>query len=72
MCDLRRTPLSPETVNKVLLVWLLTLLSWLGAQPQGDVSRLHHLPYHAHKVVTHGIEVCFPATGERRDRRDVR
>jgi hypothetical protein len=55
-------PFPRRRVNKALLVWLLALLSWLGAQPQGDVSRLHRLPYHAHKVVTHGIEVCFPAT----------
>ncbi len=62
MCELRRTPLSPKAVNKALLVWLLALLSWLGAQPQRDVSGLHRIPYHAHKFVTHDVEVCFPAT----------
>jgi hypothetical protein len=52
---------TPHLGNKMGLVWLLTLLSRLRFQPQGDVLRLHRLPYHPYQVAAQGIQVCLVA-----------
>jgi hypothetical protein len=44
-------------VNKLELVCLLTLRGRLGAQPQGDVGRLHRLPHHTHQFFVQRFEV---------------
>src|SRR5215208_7126813 len=43
------TPIPPARMNKPELVGPLTLQGCIGAQPQGDVGRLHRLPYHSHQ-----------------------
>ena len=40
-----------------VLVRLLALLCWLGAQPQRDVGGLHRLPDHPYEVVAQGVQV---------------
>jgi hypothetical protein len=46
-----RTLLPRNSVNKALLVHLLTLRSHLGTQPQRDVRRLHLLLNHPDEMV---------------------
>jgi hypothetical protein len=55
--QLRRIPLLGNSVNKALLVCLLTLRGRLGAQPQRDVGRLHRLPYHVYQFVVQRLQV---------------
>src|SRR5215210_682374 len=54
-----RTRLLGSTVNKGLLVRLLSLRERIGAQPQRDVGGLHRLPHHPYQVVAQGVQVCL-------------
>jgi hypothetical protein len=56
-CELLRIPILGNSVNKALLVCLLTLRGRLGAQPQRDVGRLHRLPYHVYQFVVQRLQV---------------
>src|SRR5215208_1751108 len=55
--EVRRISLLGNSVNKALLVCLLTLRGRLGAQPQRDVGRLHRLPYHGYQFVVQRLQV---------------
>jgi hypothetical protein len=57
LAELRRIPILGNSVNKALLVCLLTLRGRLGAQPQRDVGRLHRLPYHVYQFVVQRLQV---------------
>jgi hypothetical protein len=52
-----RTLHPRNSVNKALLVHLLTLRSRIGAQPQRDVIKLHRLPDHTYQVIAQGVQV---------------
>src|SRR5215208_7277128 len=55
--EVRRISLLGNSVNKALLVCLLTLRGRLGTQPQRDVGRLHCLPYHGYQFVVQRLQV---------------
>src|SRR5215211_2776930 len=41
------------------LCGFLTLLCPIGAQPQGDMRRLHRLPYHSHQFAVKCLQICL-------------
>jgi hypothetical protein len=53
--DRRGAGVHPQ--DRALAIRLLVLRRLVGAQPERDVSRLHHLPFHARKVVVQRLPV---------------
>jgi hypothetical protein len=46
-------------VRNSLLLYPLTISRPVGAQPQGDLGRLHRLPYHPYQIIAKCVQVCF-------------
>lgn len=57
----------PSRLNKGLLVYLLTLRSRIGTQPQRAVRRLHCLPGNPYEVVVQCIQVGLVSWISRED-----
>jgi hypothetical protein len=54
-------PTARLAVRKELLFCPLTISRPVGVQPQGDVGRLHRLPYRPYQIIAECAQVCFVA-----------